>query len=126
MKKLTILLLVIVCQSQLLSGQDMFPARQLTFNPAQEGFATWSPDSRFIVYQHTDLNDTTGNNGLWMVSADGTGPRQIFRGLAEHAKWSPDGSMIVSTSTRSGNFDIWIMDIDANKIRKELEAINKK
>lgn len=95
MKKLTLILIVIAYQSQQLSGQDMFPARQLTYDPAQQGFATWSPDSKYIVYQHTDLNDTTGNNGLWKVAADGTGPRQIFRGLAEHAKWSPDGNYIV-------------------------------
>jgi TolB protein len=95
MKKLTTLLFAIIYQSLQLSGQDMFPARQLTYDPAQQGFATWSPDSKFIVYQHTDLNDTTGKNGLWKVSADGTGAGQIFSGLAEHAKWSPDGKYIV-------------------------------
>ena len=58
----------------------MFHARQLTNDPAQQGFATWSPD----------------------------------------------GSMIAFNSTRSGNFDIWIMDVNANKIRKELETINNK
>jgi Tol biopolymer transport system component len=47
-----------------LSGQDMLPASQLTTDPAQDGFATWSPDGKNIAF----------------------------------------------TSTRSGNFDIWIMD----------------
>src|SRR4030042_1455439 len=79
-----------------LSAQDMFPARQLTTDPAQQGFATWSPDSKSIVYQHTDMySDTLGRNGLWKVSAAGTGAKQIFRGLAEHPKWSPDGKYIV-------------------------------
>jgi hypothetical protein len=45
-------------------GQDMFNVRQLTSYPAQEGFATWSPDGKSIVFQHTDLKDTLGKNGL--------------------------------------------------------------
>ena len=80
----------------MLSAQDMFPVRQLTTDSAQDGFATWSPDSKLIVYQHSDMySDTLGKNGLWKVSVDGTDARQIFKGLAEHPKWSPDGKYII-------------------------------
>lgn len=78
-----------------ITAQDKFECLQLTFDHEQNGFPSWSPDSKFIVYQFTNLNDTLGKNGLWIVSSDGKGSNQIFKGLAEHAKWSPDGRLIV-------------------------------
>ena len=78
-----------------ITAQDKFECRQLTFDSEQNGFPSWSPDSKFIVYQFTNLNDTLGKNGLWIVSLDGKISNQIFKGLGEHAKWSPDGRFIV-------------------------------
>jgi tricorn protease len=76
-------------------AQDKYECRRLTFDLAQEGFATWSPDGKYIIFQHTDLKDTTGKNGLWKISLDGNGAVQVFSGVAEHATWSPDGRYIV-------------------------------
>ncbi len=95
MKNLIVVIALLGICTISLNAQDMFNARQLTFDPAQEGFATWSPDGKYIIFQHTDLNDTTGKNGLWKISPYGTGAEQVFSGVAEHAKWSPDGRYIV-------------------------------
>lgn len=62
-----------------LRGPDKFPVTQLTTDPAQQGFATWSPDGKRIAF----------------------------------------------TSTSSGNFDIWMMDVDGKLINKELQELNQ-
>jgi len=86
--------LILICTTGLYA-QDMFSARRLTTDPAQNGFPTWSPDSKYIVYQYTDMHDTTGKNGLWKISQDGNSAEQIFKSIAEHPGWSPDGRFIV-------------------------------
>ena len=90
-----VLLALILCPAKQTCAQDLFQVRQLTNDPAQEGFPTWSPHGDSLIYQHTDMNDTAGKNGLWKVAVDGSGAKQIFSGVGEHAKWSPDGLLVV-------------------------------
>ena len=54
--------------------QEKFPIKQLTFEPAQQGFPSWSPDDSKIAF----------------------------------------------TSTRTGHFDIWMVEIDIEVLKKEL------
>jgi Tol biopolymer transport system component len=66
--------------------------------------------------------------GLWVMPAQGgkSLPLAVTHpGHNESPAWSPDGKRLAFTSTRSGNFDIWVMDLDVVQLRKELDALNK-
>ena len=75
MKKMVLICLALSL-TVMSAGQDMYKPGQLTFDPAQNGFATRLPDGRHIAFR----------------------------------------------STRSGNFDIWLMDVDIDEIKAKLKA----
>ena len=96
MKTPTLIATVLVLYSFGLQAQESFTARQLTSKSVREGFPTFSPDGRFLVYQQIDMDDTSGQNGLWKIPLNNvSAAKQIFSGVAEHPRWSPDGQLIV-------------------------------
>jgi len=96
MKTTAIVVAVLAICSIGLQAQEKFNARQLTSQPVREGFPSFSPDGKYIICQQTDMNDTIGQNGLWKIPLKNvSGAKQIYSGVAEHPKWSPDGQLIV-------------------------------
>jgi dipeptidyl aminopeptidase/acylaminoacyl peptidase len=82
-----------------------------------------SPDGKWVVYQvgAVDLaaNKTTTN--LWVAATDGkTPPRQLTSSTKadRHPRWSPDGSKILFESTRSGDGQLWVIDINGGEARQ--------
>jgi TolB protein len=83
-------------------------ARRLTRSPGFDGFATWSPDGRKILYHSQDRR--TGRVGGIVMNADGSGKRW----LPANGSWSPDGRRIVFGSMRDGNGEIYVMNADGS------------
>lgn len=69
----------------------------------------FSPDSSKVAFWAWDKNYRAT---LWVADADGRNRRQLTTvGLDMAPRWSPDGATIVFESTRSGNQDVWLLEL---------------
>jgi len=70
-------------------------ARRITSGQAYDAQPRYSPDGRFIAF----VSDRDGDEHVWLVSPEGTGPRQVTRGnntRFQSPDWSPEGQLLVS------------------------------
>lgn len=82
-----------------------------------------SPDGSMMVYTAS----RNGVPGLYIMPSGGGRSLPLAtsdRFSNEAATWSPDGTMISFISSRSGGNDIWLMNIDIDKIKKELGIVS--
>lgn len=97
-------------------GSDL---RQVTSSPREELFASWSPDGKQLTF----FSYGSGTNELWIVDVDGANPRAVVPDLAaeearqcsfacHEASWNQSGEKLAFHSERSGNRDIWIVNVD--------------
>jgi dipeptidyl aminopeptidase/acylaminoacyl peptidase len=87
-----------------------------------------SPDGTQVVYvvttMNVDANNSTAN--LWLAATDGkTPPRQLTTTEKKdrHPRWSPDGKKILFESTRSGDSQLWVIDLGGGEA-KQLTTIS--
>ena len=82
-----------------------------------------SPDGSMLVYAVMEDKFLC----LYVMPSGGgkSIPLAKSKGHNEGAIWSPDETSLAFTSTRTGNFDIWIMDVNVEKLRKNLSAIRE-
>src|SRR5690606_19395215 len=57
---------------------------------------------------------------IYSINKDGSGLTQLTSGISDNREphWSPDGSSVIFSSDRSGNYDIWKLDLNSRDLRQ--------
>ena len=87
--------------------------QRLTNTPDAEDFPAWSPDSSQIVFSSIE-----GNEGTYIMNADGGDRRQLTDIVALEPAWSPDGTRIAFASDHEGFRGIYVMDADGSNLQR--------
>jgi TolB protein len=83
---------------------------RLTFDGAQYGTMSLSPDGQRFVYM-------SGCTIIWTMNVDGTNARPLttFESRCNrYPRWSPDGKFIAFSTTREGPYSIYVMNPDGS------------
>jgi Tol biopolymer transport system component len=88
-------------------------ATRLTSGLAFDAQPRWSPDGRRIVF----VSDRSGGDGVWIMNADASNPKQISRGHEDYTispEWTPDGKYIIVSRAPNGlgALKLWMYDVE--------------
>src|SRR5262245_54182574 len=76
-----------------------------------------SPDGKLVAYVVTTVNlpENKTSAAIWLAPTAGNGePRQLTNSGKKdrHPRWSSDGKRILFESNRSGDYQLWVINLD--------------
>ena len=94
--------------------------RRITKNTqAVDRYPRWSPDGTKIAFtRYMDKTQMQTSSELFIINADGTEPQQLTHNdLADGSPaWSPDGHHLAFTSSRSGKWDVFVIELASQTV----------
>lgn len=102
-------------------NDDGSSRRRLTNNPLWKDVApSWSPDGKKIVFARKMDKKRTSTYELFIMNADGTNLKRLtHNSVSDNSpRWSPDGNKIVYTGKLTGQFEVYVMDVETLVVTK--------
>lgn len=94
--------------------------QRLTHNNIYDTSPRWSPNGKYIAFEREQERETNEqNHDLFIMDIDGTQVRKLttYTGLDINPDWSPDSKHISFTSTRSGEWNIHIINVETQEVQ---------
>lgn len=104
--------------------------KQLTTNPAADGYPRYSPDGKYIAYRAQSVPAFEADRWQIVLYERATGKRrsltESFDASVKSFVWSPDSREIYFTCEEKGNMPIFCVSIRGNDVRKVFDrAVNQ-
>jgi dipeptidyl aminopeptidase/acylaminoacyl peptidase len=82
-----------------------------------------SPDGKLVAYVvgTVDLAANKTTSAIWLAPTQGDGEPRLLTNSGKkdrHPRWSPDGKRVVFESNRSGDNQLWVIDVGGGEARQ--------
>lgn len=101
--------------------------QRLTYNDIYDTSPRWAPNGKHIVFEREQERETNEqNHDLFIMNLDGTQVRKLttYTGLDINPDLSPDSQHISFTSTRNGEWNIHIINVETQEVRELTRDMN--